>query len=183
MCRSRVRTPSLAPFLNTLLTMEIFDVVNQRDEVIGQATREECHSNPNLMHRTVHFTVVDKDNDSVLLTQRSFQKKHDAGKFCFLGEHVLSGESYEEAIVRGLKEELNISVKEFKEIGSKTFEYDTQKELVKFFIAYYDGGEIKYDSQELEGFYWIPISEIKECQKDISSMTKFWIDLIDWSKV
>ncbi len=163
--------------------MEILDVVNERDEVIGHATRDECHSNPSLMHRTVQFTIVDKENGTVLLTQRSFKKDHDSGKFCFLGEHILSGESYEEAIVRGVEEELKISVKEFKEIGSKTFEYDTQKELVKFFIAYYDGGEIEYDSREMEGIYWIPISEIGKCKKDISSMTKFWINLVDWFKV
>lgn len=54
---------------------------------------------------------------------------------------------------------------------------------MRFFVAYYEGGDIKYDPAELEGTYWVPLPDIKECQKDISSMTKFWIDLIDWSKV
>ena len=80
---------------------EIFDVVNEKDEVIGTAPREECHSNPGLIHHTVHFTLIDRKKKRVFLTQRSFKKEHDAGKYCFLGEHMLSGESYEDALKRG----------------------------------------------------------------------------------
>ena len=38
----------------------MFDVVNEQGEVIGRATREECHANPTLIHRTVHYTLVDR---------------------------------------------------------------------------------------------------------------------------
>ena len=38
---------------------EILDIVNEDDEVLGQATKAECHKDPKLMHRTVHFTLID----------------------------------------------------------------------------------------------------------------------------
>lgn len=100
--------------------MKIFDVVNKDDNVIGQATREECHANLALIHHAVHLSLVDKKNKKVLLTQRSFKVKFDSGKICFPGEHVLSGKSYAEAVKRGVKEEFGVEPGFFVE-GTQNF--------------------------------------------------------------
>jgi isopentenyldiphosphate isomerase len=55
---------------------EILDVIDENDNVIGTATREQCHTDPKLLHHTVHFTFIDRKNSKILLTQRSFKKKH-----------------------------------------------------------------------------------------------------------
>lgn len=73
--------------------MKYFDIVNEQDEVIGERTAVECHADPKLIHRVVHFTLVDKENKKILISQRSFEVKFDSGKWCFMGEHVLSGET------------------------------------------------------------------------------------------
>jgi isopentenyldiphosphate isomerase len=162
---------------------EVFDVINKNDEVIGTATREECHSNPDLMHRCVHFTVIKQKATSILLTQRSLKKKHDPGKFCFLGEHVLSGESYEDAVRRGVKEELGFVPDRFTEAAHDFFTYQAQSELVRFYIIDWKGEDLDWNKDELEEVLWVDKNKIADADYDYSEMTKYWIDNVDWDSI
>jgi len=103
--------------------MKYFDIVSKKDEVVGKMTAKLCHADPSLIHRVVHFTLVDPKTKNVLITQRSFDVKFDSGKWCFMGEHVLSGDSYENALKRGVKDELGLEVKKYDELGSNIFSY------------------------------------------------------------
>ena len=40
---------------------EIFPLVNELGEVVGQATRRECHSGSKLLHPVVHLHVRDAE--------------------------------------------------------------------------------------------------------------------------
>ena len=160
---------------------EIFDVVNENDEVIGKATRSECHSNPNLIHRTVHFTLIDRKRQKIYLTQRSFKKDHDAGKYCFLGEHMLAGKSYNEAVKRGVNEELGFIPKSFMEVAHNIFSYRNQTEFVRFFLVNWSGEEIEWDKREIEKVISIDIHELTKEKFNTSQMTRYWIDHINWS--
>ena len=51
---------------------EIFDVVNERDEVVGQAARREVHRR-GLLHRAVHVLVFNSRGE-VFLQKRSMKK-------------------------------------------------------------------------------------------------------------
>jgi isopentenyl-diphosphate delta-isomerase type 1 len=91
---------------------EFFDVVDDNDKVIGQASREKCHEN-GLIHRSVMFFVFDSEN-RVLVTKRTQNKDFFPGYFSIaLGGHVHSGESYEEAAVREIEEEIGISAEPY----------------------------------------------------------------------
>lgn len=86
---------------------EIFDVVNERDEVIGQMPRGEVHRQ-GLRHRAVHLMVYDR-RGQVFLQKRSLQKD------CFPGAwdssaagHLDSGESYDACVLREAREELGL---------------------------------------------------------------------------
>ena len=88
---------------------EIFDVVNDRDEVIGQATRAEVHAR-RLFHRAVHVLVVGADG-RVFLQQRSQLKDTSPG--CWNSScsgHLDAGEDYDLAAVRELGEEIGLTV-------------------------------------------------------------------------
>src|SRR5438105_1676614 len=56
---------------------EIFDVVNERDEVIGQATRQEVHRK-GLKHRATHVLVFNS-RGKVFLQKRSVRKDRQPG--------------------------------------------------------------------------------------------------------
>ena len=162
---------------------EILDLVNKEGGVIGQATKAECHSNPELIHRTVHFTLVNKDKGRILFTKRSSNKKHDPGMNVFLGEHILSGESFVDGVIRGVEEELGFRPGEFVELATHIFEYDTQTEYVKFFGVIYGGEDISFDREEIDNVWWIDLEDLKGYHENISDMTQYWIDNVDWNEI
>lgn len=90
------------------MSEEIFDVVNERDEVIDHRPRSEVHR-LKLRHRAVHVLVFNAKGD-LFLQKRSMLKD------CFPGTwdssasgHLDRGESYDACAVRELKEELGWS--------------------------------------------------------------------------
>lgn len=86
---------------------EIFDVVNERDEVIGQRPRHEVHR-LGLMHRAVHVLVFNS-RGQVFLQKRSMNKDRQPGLWDSSSSgHVDSGEDYDTCAVRELGEELGL---------------------------------------------------------------------------
>lgn len=92
--------------------MEYFDVLNDKGEFTNQIeTREKCHKQ-GLWHRSVYAFIFNKNGD-VLLQKRSANKKLWPNLWDITaGGHVLAGEFGEQALIREIKEELNIDVHE-----------------------------------------------------------------------
>lgn len=87
---------------------EMFDVVNERNEVIGQAPRGEVHAK-GLWHRAVHIFVFNK-REELWLQQRSHLKDvHPLTWDSSAAGHLDAGEDYATAAVRELKEEVGIT--------------------------------------------------------------------------
>ena len=87
---------------------EIFDVVNERNEVIGQAPRGEVHRKK-LLHRAVHIFVFN-DHGELWLQQRSHLKDvHPLDWDSSAAGHLDAGEDYATAAARELTEELGIT--------------------------------------------------------------------------
>lgn len=96
---------------NTLRFMseEIFDVVNERDEVIGRQTRGEVHR-LGLMHRAVHVLLFNARGE-LFLQKRSMKKDRQPGVWdSSASGHVDSGEEYDVCAVRELHEELGVTL-------------------------------------------------------------------------
>jgi isopentenyl-diphosphate Delta-isomerase len=86
---------------------EIFDVVNERDEVIGRRTRGEVHQ-LGLMHRAVHLLVFNA-RGQVFLQKRSMNKDRQPGLWdSSASGHVDSGEDYDSCAVREAREEIGL---------------------------------------------------------------------------
>jgi isopentenyl-diphosphate Delta-isomerase len=92
---------------------EYFDVVDEQDNVIGRASRLDCHAN-NLLHRSVMFFIFDEAG-RVLVNKRSQHKEFFGGLYSIvLGGHVSCGDTYDETVVREAKEEAEITSKPFR---------------------------------------------------------------------
>ena len=88
---------------------EVFDVVNERDEVIGQRTRSAVHR-LGLMHRAVHVLVFNAAG-RVCLPQRSLKKDRQPGLWdSSASGHVAAGEDYDACAVRELREEIGLQM-------------------------------------------------------------------------
>lgn len=89
------------------MSEEIFDVVNARDEVIGQAPRREVHAR-GLWHRAVHVLVFNARGE-VFLQKRSLKKDVAAGKWdSSASGHLDTGEAYDVCAVREVREEIGL---------------------------------------------------------------------------
>lgn len=91
------------------MTEEIFDVVNERDEVVGQAPRSEVHAKK-LLHRAVHVLVFNA-RGQLFLQKRSMLKDTAKGKWDSSSSgHVDSGEDYDTCAVREVWEEIGLKL-------------------------------------------------------------------------
>jgi isopentenyl-diphosphate Delta-isomerase len=91
------------------MSEEIFDVVNELDEVVGQAPRREVHAR-GLWHRAVHVLVFNARGE-VFLQKRSMTKDTAKGKWDSSSSgHLDTGEDYDACAVRELREEIGLSV-------------------------------------------------------------------------
>ena len=91
------------------MSEEFFDVVNERDEVIGRAPRREVHAR-NLLHRAIHVLVFNARGE-VFLQKRSMTKDTAAGLWdSSTSGHVDAGEDYDACAVRELGEEIGLVV-------------------------------------------------------------------------
>ena len=89
------------------MSEEIFDVVNERDEVIGRETRSEVHR-LGLLHRAIHVLVFDSCGQ-VFLQKRSLKKDRQPGLWdSSASGHLDSGEDYDAAAVREVREEIGL---------------------------------------------------------------------------
>ena len=86
---------------------EIFDVVNERDEVIGRRPRSEVHR-LGLMHRAVHVLVFNSAG-KIFLQKRSMSKDRQPGLWDSSSSgHLDSGEDYDTCAIRELREEIGL---------------------------------------------------------------------------
>lgn len=145
---------------------ETLDIVDEKDEIIGTASREECHDKK-LRHRGVQVFIMNEEGD-LFLQKRSDKKDIFPG----LSEggitgHVQSGETYKEAAIRELKEELGIEAKEqdLREMFDFKMLFENEHELVKSFLLEYDG-TIKIDNEEVVSGKFYSIDEIRNMIKE-----------------
>ena len=136
------------------MTEEIFPIVNTEGEVVGSATREECHAGTFLLHPVVHLHIFNSAGE-LYLQKRVMTKKIQPGKWdTAVGGHVDYGERIEDALVRETREELG--VRDFTPEFLMRYEFRSQveAELVYIYKCEYDG-DFNLDPSEVdEGRFW-----------------------------
>jgi 8-oxo-dGTP pyrophosphatase MutT (NUDIX family) len=86
---------------------EIFDVVNELDEVIGQRLRRDVHR-LGLRHRAVHVLVFNRKGQ-LFLQKRSMLKDCSPGLWDSSSSgHLDTGEEYDACAVREVREEIGV---------------------------------------------------------------------------
>jgi isopentenyldiphosphate isomerase len=93
-----------------MMPEELFDVVNEDDEVIDQQPRSVVHAK-GLRHRAAHVLVFNSAG-KVFLQLRSISKDNNPGVWdSACSGHVDAGETYTDAAARELMEEIGLAVK------------------------------------------------------------------------
>ena len=139
---------------------EMFPVVDELGNIIGAATRGECHNGSKLLHPVVHLHVYNSKGE-LYLQKRPEWKDIQPGKWdTAVGGHIDLGECVDDALRREVREELGITSFKPEFIARYVFESDREKELVNSYKTVYDG-EIK-PSEELDGGKFWSIEEIRQ---------------------
>jgi len=138
---------------------EYFYIVDENDRVIGKASREECHSNPKLIHRSVYIFMLNSKGE-IFIQRRSLKKDLYPGFYTASATgHVDYGEDYDEAARRELKEELGIDAPLHRLGKVKSFS-ETEREISMVYICRYDG-PINLNRKEITEGLFMSIEDVE----------------------
>ena len=144
---------------------EWFDVVNERDEVIGRELRRHVHAR-GLWHRAVHVLVFDAQG-RVFLQKRSMLKDLSPGLWdSSCSGHVDSGEDYDTSAVRELGEEIGIQVST---VPERWFRINSCEQTGWEFVWVYrlqHEGPFVLHPEEIERGEWFPIAEVTRWMRE-----------------
>ncbi len=166
---------------------EMVDVVDENNEVVGKSSRKEAHVRGHI-HRALSVLILNSKGQ-ILLQKRSANKSvHPLAWDLSTSEHLLSGESYEEAGVRSVKEELGVEAsvitateatlqrREY-QVGGKTV---YENEIVLMLRAEHEG-PFKVDPAEVHSAEFFTVEEIEKKIRDKEEFTIWFLD--EWENV
>jgi isopentenyl-diphosphate delta-isomerase len=143
---------------------EIFDIVDIEDNVIGQATRKECNSDPGLIHRAV-FVLIFNDQGQILWQKRSHTKDVSPGEWVTsVSGHVNAGESYEQTAIRESREEVGIEIPlEF--LGKFLHRYPNENEYSAIYRAF-SSGPFDHNREEISALQFMRLADILDRERE-----------------
>lgn len=139
---------------------ELLDLVTKDDIVVGTVLRDTHHNDPasytaqGLYFRGVAAWLINSKGEIWLPKRRPERKVAPNGYDFSMAEHVQSGEALVEAAIRGMMEELNVTVAEndLKDLG-KLCREDVGA-LISVF-AYKFNGEPNFSTNDYSGGQWL----------------------------
>jgi isopentenyldiphosphate isomerase len=138
---------------------EIFDVVNERDEVIDRKPRSEVHR-LGLLHRAVHVLVYNSQGQ-IFLQKRSMKKDRQPGVWDSSSSgHVDSGEDYDATAMREVWEEIGLRLSE---VPKRLFKIKARPETDEEFVWVYrceSEGPFKLHPEEIDEGGWFSPHEV-----------------------
>lgn len=137
--------------------MEIFDVVDEHDKVIGNATRDEVHEKK-LIHRAVTVFVFNTQWELFMILRSRHKSLNPLKRQASASWHVESWESYTDAAKRELKEELNINDEVRYHFTHKVFSSE-QREFFQIFSTVTN--QIITTNEEIEEWKFMSIQQVK----------------------
>jgi NAD+ diphosphatase len=116
------------------------------------------------------IVAVTRD-DTILLAHA---KRFPPGMYSVIAGFVEPGENLEQCVVREIKEEVNIDIKNIAYFNSQAWPFTSS--LMVAFTAEYAGGSIQIDGEEIGDAAWFKASDLPQVPGNISIAKK----LIDW---
>ncbi len=139
---------------------ELLPLVDPAGNVIGKATRTECHNGSMLLHPVVHLHVFNSKGE-LYLQKRPMWKEIQPGKWdTAVGGHVDFGEDIHTALLREAREELGINAEGNELRQMYEFHSEREHELVYAHKIVYDKDITP--SEETDGGRFWTMQEIRE---------------------
>ena len=128
---------------------ELFPVVDEAGNVMGAATRAQCHGGGMLLHPVVHLHLFNSRGE-LYLQRRPVWKDIQPGRWdTAVGGHVDYGETVDDALRREVREELGVTGFVPERVAVYVFRSERERELIYVHRTVYDGEVVPSD--ELDG--------------------------------
>lgn len=160
---------------------ELLDIVNNSDEVTGQAMRSAVHQQ-GLWHRGVHVFLFNEQGE-MLIQKRSADRANSPSLWdCSVSEHVKAGESYLEAAMRGLKEEMGVEGIEISRRGKIQMEYGVNdNEISEIYEGRLNGKSVQFDPGEIAEVKFMSLDDIRTgIVQDKEQYCYWFVELMNW---
>ncbi len=157
-----VRVPDRQQSMTNSHPEEYLDLVNERDEVIGKKLRSEIYAEGLTNFRVVNVFVVNSQGQ-IWIPRRTAHKAIFPLSLDFSAAgHVESGETYDEAFAKEVREELDIDVSK---VSHRLLGHLTPRDGVKLFEAVYEirsDAAPQFNPDDFIEYYWMTPAEIAE---------------------
>lgn len=137
---------------------EMFDVVDENDEVIGTQSRHVVHEK-DLRHRAVHIFVLNRRGEIFLQKRSRWKDRHPLQWDSSAAGHVNAGDTYDVTAPREVEEELGVQT-ECTAIGQLPANVQTGWEFVRLYRAEH-GGPFRLPPAEIECGAWFTIAQVQ----------------------
>lgn len=156
------------------MSSELLDIVNEEDVVIDQQLRSRVHE-LGLWHRGVHVFLFTADG-KMLIQKRSADRASSPSLLdCSVSEHVQTGETYLEAAIRGMKEEMGVDGIEIKPLIKFRMKYGTNdNEISVLYQGIVDPARVSFDPVEIEAIQYLELDELRRLVKTETSKFCGW---------
>jgi len=157
---------------------ELFDVIDENDKIIGQEMRSVVHQH-GLWHRGAHVLLFTPD-DKFIVQQRAKAKSQSPLKLdCSVSEHVVAGEGYHDAAIRGLEEELGITGVSLIPLVKFKMNYGlNDNEISMIFKGVAEFKNVKFDPKEIERVDTYTLDELQTLLEQKPDFFSYWFEQI-----
>lgn len=145
---------------------ELFYLVDKYDRVISSITREKAHSDRTNIHRGIGIFITN-ELGQILMQQRSLEKDMNPGEWSYsVGGHVTFGQTYKQAAVKELEEELGIKARPNFLIKTLIVMEKETEQTAFYEVKISSKTTIIIDKTEVEKIKWIKLSKLKHFIKN-----------------
>jgi isopentenyl-diphosphate delta-isomerase len=160
---------------------ELLDIVNDEDIITSQQMRSIAHQ-LGLQHRGVHVFLFTSDRKMLVQKRSADRTASPSALDCSVSEHVKAGESYLQAAVRGMKEEMGVDGIEVKPLVKFRMNYGiNDNEISTLYEDLVNPDKVKFDPVEIEEINYYSLDELQEMiQEGNVKFCSWFIELLNW---
>lgn len=160
--------------------VELLDIIDREDKVVGSAQREAIYKDGS-WHRGVQVIILNSAGE-LLLCMRSPKKKYFPNTYdCSISEHVKSNETYLDAAVRGLTEEIGVRNMELQPLLKFRLCKEPHENAIFILYAGKHDGEFHGSEEEVQNVHFLPLEKIKEIEEKEPQLFSPWTrEILRW---
>lgn len=159
---------------------EFLDIVNTNDLVIGREARSVVHRRGD-WHRGVHVFLFAPDGRLLVQKRSADRVSFPSALDGSVSEHVRAGESYYEAAIRGIREELGVQGIQIRRLAKFRMNYGVNdNEISELYKGAVDPGQVAFDPVEIESIRYFRMDELRAMMRDPNANLCGWfVELLE----